>query len=42
MSIPLLTAIRTDQTVTNAARAGKFLIDFDSKCKALEDYNPLQ
>jgi chromosome partitioning protein len=38
MNIPLLTAIRTDQTVTKAARAGKFLIDFDSKCKAIEDY----
>ena len=38
MNIPLLTAIRTDQTVTKAARAGKFLVDFDSKCKAIEDY----
>lgn len=37
-SIPLLPAIRTDQTVTKAARAGKFLVDYDPKCKALEDY----
>ena len=38
MSIPLLHAIRTDQSVTKAARAGQFLIDFDPKCKAYEDY----
>jgi cellulose biosynthesis protein BcsQ len=38
MSIPLLHSIRTDQSVTKAARAGQFLIDFDPKCKATEDY----
>jgi len=38
LSIPLLTAIRTDQSVTKAARAASFLIDFDPKCKAVEDY----
>jgi chromosome partitioning protein len=39
MSIPLLHAIRTDQSVTKAARAGQFLIDYDPKCKAVEDYH---
>ncbi len=39
MKIPLLHAIRTDQTVTKAARAGQFLIDYDPKCKAVEDYH---
>jgi chromosome partitioning protein len=39
MSIPLLHAIRTDQSVTKAARAGQFLIDYDPKCKAAEDYH---
>ncbi len=38
MKIPLLHGIRTDQTVTKAARAGQFLADFDPRCKALEDY----
>ena len=38
MSIPLLSVIRTDQSVTKAARAGQFLIDYDPKCKAIEDY----
>jgi chromosome partitioning protein len=38
MNIPLLHSIRTDQSVTKAARAGEFLIDFDPKCKASEDY----
>jgi chromosome partitioning protein len=37
-SIPLLPVIRTDQTVTKAARARQFLADYDPKCKALEDY----
>lgn len=36
--IPLLSPIRTDQSVTKAARAGQFLIDYDPKCKAIEDY----
>jgi chromosome partitioning protein len=39
MHIPLLHAIRTDQSVTKAARAGQFLIDYDPKCKAVEDYH---
>jgi chromosome partitioning protein len=39
MSIPLLHSIRTDQSVTKAARAGAFLIDYDPKCKAVEDYH---
>ena len=38
MSIPLLSAIRTDQSVTKSARAGQFLVDYDPKCKAIEDY----
>jgi chromosome partitioning protein len=38
MSIPMLHSIRTDQSVTKAARAGSFLIDYDPKCKAVEDY----
>jgi cellulose biosynthesis protein BcsQ len=38
MAIPLLSVIRTDQSVTKAARAGQFLIDYDPKCKAIEDY----
>lgn len=37
--IPLLPVIRTDQTVTKAARAGRFLVDYDPKCKAAEDYH---
>ena len=36
--ISLLPAVRTDSTVTKATRAKKFLGDFDSKCKAAEDY----
>ena len=39
MSIPLLHSIRTDQSVTKAARAGVFLTDYDPKCKAVEDYH---
>jgi chromosome partitioning protein len=39
MSIPLLHAIRTDQSVTKAARAGLFLAEYDPKCKAVEDYH---
>jgi cellulose biosynthesis protein BcsQ len=39
MSIPMLHAIRTDQSVTKAARAGQFLVDYDAKCKAAEDYH---
>ncbi len=39
VKIPLLHGIRTDQSVTKAARAGQFLTDFDPKCKAAEDYH---
>lgn len=34
----LLPPVRTDSTVTKATRAKQFLADFDSKCKAVEDY----
>jgi chromosome partitioning protein len=36
--VPLLPAIRTDATVTKANRQRQFLIDYDPKCKAVEDY----
>lgn len=36
--IPLLPPIRVDSTVTKATRAKKFLVDYDPKCKAVEDY----
>jgi chromosome partitioning protein len=39
MNIPLLHSIRTDQSVTKAARAGQFILDYDAKCKAAEDYH---
>jgi len=39
MNIPLLHSIRTDQSMTKSARAGQFLIDYDPKCKAAEDYH---
>lgn len=38
LSIPLLPVIRTDTAVVKAARSKTFLADFDSKSKALEDY----
>lgn len=38
-SVPILHAIRTDSTVTKCARAKQFLVDYDSKCRALEDYH---
>ena len=37
-TVPVLPEIRTDQTVHKAARARQFLIDYDPKCKAAEDY----
>ena len=37
-NIPLLPSVRTDSTVPKATRARKFLVDFDPKCKAVEDY----
>ena len=36
--IQVLHAIRTDGTVPRAERARKFLMDYDPKCRALEDY----
>jgi chromosome partitioning protein len=36
--IPLLRGIRTDGAVPKAGRKRAFLVDFDPKCKALEDY----
>jgi cellulose biosynthesis protein BcsQ len=36
--IPLLPAIRTDVTVAKCGRARQFLMDYDPKCKAMEDY----
>jgi chromosome partitioning protein len=37
--VPVLSPIRTDQTVFKASRSREFLADHDPKCKALEDYN---
>jgi chromosome partitioning protein len=37
--IPLLPPIRTDTTVTKCSRAKQFLVDFDARAKAVEDYN---
>ena len=37
-SIPLLPAVRTDSTVPKATCGRTFLLDFDPKCKAVEDY----
>ncbi|HUI76415.1 MAG TPA: ParA family protein [Bryobacteraceae bacterium] len=36
--VPLLHAVRTDGTVPRAERARQFLVDYDSKSKAMEDY----
>jgi len=36
--VPLLHAVRTDGTVPRAERSRQFLVDYDPKCKALEDY----
>ena len=36
--VPLLHAVRTDGTVPRAERARQFLVDYDPKCKAMEDY----
>jgi chromosome partitioning protein len=38
-SVPVLPVIRTDAAVPKAARAKKFLADFDPNSKALADYN---
>jgi chromosome partitioning protein len=37
-NVPILHEIRTDTNVGKASRARKFLVDFDPKSKALEDY----
>lgn len=37
-NVPLLSPIRTDQTVFKASRSRQFLADHDPRCKALEDY----
>ena len=37
-SIPMLPVIRTDSTITKATRAKQFLVDYEPKCKAMEDY----
>jgi chromosome partitioning protein len=36
--VPILQEIRTDTAVAKAARQKQFLVDFDPKCKAYEDY----
>jgi chromosome partitioning protein len=36
--VPLLPVIRTDANVTKSSRQKQFLIDYDPRCKALEDY----
>lgn len=36
--IPILNSIRTDSTVPKATRARQFLVDFDPRSKAAEDY----
>lgn len=36
--IPILHSIRTDSTVPKATRAKKFLVDYDPRSKAAEDY----
>jgi chromosome partitioning protein len=38
VGIKLLSAVRTDSTVPKATRAKQFLLDYDPKCKAVEDY----
>ena len=37
-NVPVLHSIRTDSTVQKATRKKTFLLDFDPKCKAVEDY----
>ncbi len=39
--VPIYSAIRTDQAVVKAAADRQFLVDFDPKSKALEDYEQL-
>jgi chromosome partitioning protein len=35
---PVLHSVRTDSTVQKATRSHRFLMDYDPKCKAVEDY----
>jgi chromosome partitioning protein len=37
--LPILTSVRTDQSIGKAARAHRMLADYDPKSKALEDYH---
>ena len=37
-NVAILPAIRTDTSVVKAGRHRKFLVDYDPKSKALEDY----
>ncbi|MGJ5820961.1 ParA family protein [Paludibaculum fermentans] len=37
--LPVLSAVRTDQSIGKAARAHSMLVDYDPKSKALEDYD---
>jgi hypothetical protein len=37
-NIPVLPSIRTDTTVTKCSRAKQFLVDYEPRAKALEDY----
>jgi cellulose biosynthesis protein BcsQ len=37
-AVPILSEIRTDASVGKATRARQFLVDFDHRSKALEDY----
>jgi chromosome partitioning protein len=38
-NIPVLPPIRTDTTVTKCSRAKQFLVDYEPRAKALEDYH---
>ena len=38
-NVPILQEIRTDTAVAKATRQKQFLVDFDPKCKSVEDYN---
>ena len=38
LHLPVLHGIRVDATVTKASRARQFLVDYDPRCRAVEDY----
>jgi MinD-like ATPase involved in chromosome partitioning or flagellar assembly len=38
LQIPVLPAIRVDASVTKASRARQFLVDYDPRSRAVEDY----